>query len=113
MPKGSKIRRMFELLTDKYEVKVGKYRVQEKDESSLVLNITELGMRFAFNSENENYRDFLISIAKDELGETLSPAEIRELNQQLESIARIIQTSEISERECGCGCKVDETLDEE
>jgi len=113
MPKESKVLRMFELLTDKYEVKVGKNQVQDKDEQSLVLNVTELGMRFSFNSKNDNYRKFLMSIATKELGETLSSMDIRELNHQLESIAHIIQTSDVCEKGRGCGCKVDEPLDEE
>ena len=113
MPKENKVLRMFELLTDKYEVKVGKNQDQEKDEQSLVLNITELGMRFSFDSKNDNYREFLMSVATKELGETLSPIDIRELNQQLESIAHIIQTSQVCEKGRGCCCKVDEPLDEE
>ena len=102
---------MFRLLTDKYDVKVGKYRVHEGAARSLILNVTDHGIKFAFNSENDNYREFLISIAKEELGETLSSTNIQALNLQLESIEQDIQKSEY--REKGCGCKVDEVFDEE
>jgi hypothetical protein len=52
-------------------------------------------------------------VAKEELGETLSSKNIGDLNLQLESIAQVMNTADVCEKGCGCGCKIGETLDDE
>ena len=113
MPKESTALRVFRLLTDKYDVVVGVYGDREGGEPSFVINVTEYGMKFSFDSNNEKYGNFLISIAKDELGEDMSNKDIRDLNKQLQSIAQVIQGSEICENGSCCCCQVDEKLDDE
>ena len=113
MPKESTALRVFRLLTDKYDAAVGVYGDLEQGERSFVINVTEHGMKFSFDSNDQRYQNFLISIAKDELGEAMSSKDIKDLNGQLRSIAYVIQGSEVCGKRSCCSCGIDEKLDDE
>lgn len=113
MPKENKVLRMFTLLTDKYEVKVGKYPFQKKGDGNIVINVVDHGMRFAFDSKNYDYQTFLESIAKADLKMTLNTTDLRNLNLELETIAQIIQTNESCKNGSSCGCQLVDHVDDE
>jgi hypothetical protein len=113
MPKENKILRMFRLLNDEYEVKVGKSSVPEKGERTLTVTLTVHGSRYMFNSKDDDFRMFIVRMAREDLGEAFSSSNLRDLNLQLETIATLIETVKKNEQSCGCGCPVDEPVDDE
>jgi hypothetical protein len=113
MPKENKVLRMFSLLEDRFEVKVGSSGHPEQGERTLRITLTDHGMRFSFDSNNDDYRAFIVNTAKEELGVAFSSANIRDLNLQLETIARVIEEPPKPGKGCGCGCPVDDHIDDE
>lgn len=113
MPKESKVLKMFRLLNEEYEVKVGMSNAQDKGERPLRVTLTVRGVRYVFNSMDDDFRRFIVYMAREELGEAFSSSNLRDLNLQLETIATVIEPVKKNEQSCGCGCLVDESLDDE
>ena len=112
MAMENKVQRAFELLTDKYDAKVGKNR-GEGGESRLTVILTVYGQRMTFDSEKDDYRNFIVRRVKDEMGVGFSSANIEDLNKQLGTIATAMRAPTSGATTCGCACAVDETLDDE
>jgi hypothetical protein len=113
MARENKILRMFRFLTEKYDAQVGKNRGQEIGEPPLMVVLTVYGQRLIFNSKSDDYRIFIVRTAREELGEAFSLANIKDLNLQLETIASLIEAPESKEEVRGCGCAVDDPVDDE
>jgi hypothetical protein len=113
MPRENKILRMFRLLTEDYEVKVVKTGILKKEARILKVTLTVHGVRYMFHSEDDDFRMFIVTLAREEMGEAFSSSNIRDLNLQLESIASAMETVSSREKGCGCGCVVAESVDDE
>ena len=113
MAKENKVQRMFRLLTDEYDAKVGKNPVSENGDSSLKVVLTVYGQRMTFNSKDDDFRMFIVRRAREELNATFSAANIRDLALQLETIATLMEEPGTRENGCGCGCGVDPPVDDE
>jgi hypothetical protein len=113
MAKDNKVLRVFRLLNEEFDVIVGKSADHKKGESPLIVNMTVHGVRYAFNSNNDDFQKFISFLAKEELGETLSPSNLRDLKLKLETIASVYQAVDCKGKGCGCGSAEAETIDEE
>ncbi len=104
---------MFRLLNDDYEVKVGRSIGQEKGEQPLRVTLNVRGVRYYYNSMDDDFRRFIVRLAREEMGEAFSISNLKDLNLQLETIATVIEAVKKGEQSGGCGCMVGESLDDE
>jgi hypothetical protein len=113
MARENKVIRLFRLLVDQCDAKV-QYDIKGSTDivPDLVVTLTVYGQRLTFNSTSNQFKIFCVGLAREELGEAFTQANMKALNLQLETIATRNQTVMKTPQTCGCADSANEIDDE-